>query len=200
MTRGQESLMIGLDDEPAPREVDSEGAPAPRAAIRVMRASAEECAAARAALDDIAKANKGLCLWLPPERNPRRQGERQTTRHRRGLAGAPSRWPSAFLATDLLEALEDVVAGELADQARALDHRQAAVVLGQEELDRVDQARVAEIEVTSRLMKSCTVPSSRRKYEASSAALRQSFSDRKPTRRWFSSTTGAPLRPCSSNR
>ncbi|HRO35475.1 DNA polymerase III subunit epsilon [Thauera sp.] len=66
MTRGQESLMIGLDDEPAPRESDGEGAPVVRAAIRVLRASAEECAVHEASLADIAKANKGLCLWLPP--------------------------------------------------------------------------------------------------------------------------------------
>lgn len=74
MTRGQESLMIGLDDEPAPREADSEGAPVLRAAIRVMRASAEECAAHDAALADIAKANKGLCLWLPPAAEPAQAG------------------------------------------------------------------------------------------------------------------------------
>ena len=67
MTRGQESLMIGLDEEAAPRESDSEGAPVLRAAVRVLRASADECAAHDAALADIAKANKGLCLWLPPE-------------------------------------------------------------------------------------------------------------------------------------
>ncbi|HMV94337.1 MAG TPA: exonuclease domain-containing protein, partial [Thauera aminoaromatica] len=67
MTRGQESLMIGLDEEPAPRESDSEGSPVLRAAVRVLRASADECAAHDAALADIAKANKGLCLWLPPE-------------------------------------------------------------------------------------------------------------------------------------
>ena len=74
MTRGQESLMIGLDDEPSAREADSEGAPLLRAAIPVLRASAEECTAHDAVLAEIAKANKGLCLWLPPEGDPAQAG------------------------------------------------------------------------------------------------------------------------------
>ena len=56
----------GEEGSSAPRESDGEGAPVVRAAIRVLRASAEECAVHEASLADIAKANKGLCLWLPP--------------------------------------------------------------------------------------------------------------------------------------
>ena len=66
--------MIGLDDEPSAREADSEGAPLLRAAIPVLRASAEECTAHDAVLAEIAKANKGLCLWLPPEGDPAQAG------------------------------------------------------------------------------------------------------------------------------
>ncbi|HAF53650.1 MAG TPA: DNA polymerase III subunit epsilon [Thauera sp.] len=67
MTRGQESLMIGLEDEPAVRETDSEGALAVRVALKVLRATEAETQSHEAVLDDIAKANKGLCLWRPQE-------------------------------------------------------------------------------------------------------------------------------------
>jgi DNA polymerase-3 subunit epsilon len=66
MTRGQESLMIGLEDEPAARETDADGAPVLRAAVKVLRPDASEQQAHDAVLADIAKANKGLCLWLAP--------------------------------------------------------------------------------------------------------------------------------------
>lgn len=66
MTRGQESLMIGLDEEPAARETEDGGTPVLRVAPRVLRADAAELQAHAAVLGDIAKANKGLCLWLPP--------------------------------------------------------------------------------------------------------------------------------------
>ncbi len=67
MTRGQESLMIGLEDEPAAREVDEAGVPAARVALKILRATDAEQAAHERVLDDIVKANKGLCLWRPPE-------------------------------------------------------------------------------------------------------------------------------------
>ena len=67
MTRGQESLMIGLEDEPSARETDADGAPIARAALKVLRATEVETQAHEAVLDDIVKANKGLCLWRPPE-------------------------------------------------------------------------------------------------------------------------------------
>jgi DNA polymerase-3 subunit epsilon len=66
MTRGQESLMIGLEDEPAARETDADGAPVLRAAVKVLRPDEREQQAHDAVLADIAKANKGLCLWLAP--------------------------------------------------------------------------------------------------------------------------------------
>lgn len=66
MTRGQESLMIGLEDESAARETDADGAPVLRAAVKVLRPDASEQQAHDAVLADIAKANKGLCLWLAP--------------------------------------------------------------------------------------------------------------------------------------
>ena len=67
MTRGQESLMIGLEDEPGARETDAAGVPVARVALKVLRASDAERQAHEAVLDDIVKANKGLCLWRPPE-------------------------------------------------------------------------------------------------------------------------------------
>ena len=68
MTRGQESLIMALeDDEPANRAVDAGGAPKVRVAVKVLRASGDELQAHDSVLADIAKANKGLCLWLPPE-------------------------------------------------------------------------------------------------------------------------------------
>ncbi len=67
MTRGQESLMIGLEDEPAACEVDEAGVPAARVALKILRATDAEQAAHERVLDDIVKANKGLCLWRPPE-------------------------------------------------------------------------------------------------------------------------------------
>lgn len=70
MTRGQESLMIGLDDEPLPGAADDGAALRERASIVVVRADAAELGAHEAMLADMAKANKGLCLWLPPAQEP----------------------------------------------------------------------------------------------------------------------------------
>lgn len=70
MTRGQESLMIGLEDEPAARETDAAGTPVLRVALKVLRATDAELEAHETVLDDITKANKGLCLWRPPAPAP----------------------------------------------------------------------------------------------------------------------------------
>lgn len=66
MTRGQESLIMALD-EPAPGSMEAEAALGERPVLAVLRASEEELAAHAAVLQDIAKATKGQCLWLPPE-------------------------------------------------------------------------------------------------------------------------------------
>lgn len=63
MTRGQESLMMALEETPALAEVSSDGVSLERPALRVLRASEAELAAHQQVLADIAKANKGLCLW-----------------------------------------------------------------------------------------------------------------------------------------
>ena len=64
MTRGQESLMIALEDEAPARGGEIEGGQL-HAPVRVLCADAEEVAAHAAVLADIAAANKGKCLWLP---------------------------------------------------------------------------------------------------------------------------------------
>ena len=71
MTRGQESLIMALD-EPAPQLDDAEGGPllTERPPLRVLRASPEELEGHDKVLAEIAKANKGHCLWLPPEPAP----------------------------------------------------------------------------------------------------------------------------------
>ena len=67
MTRGQESLMMSLDDELPLQDNDVNGVPRVRAPVRVLRSSEAERQAHDSVLADIAKANKGLCLWLTPE-------------------------------------------------------------------------------------------------------------------------------------
>lgn len=64
MTRGQESLMMALEDAPAVVEAAADGLPLARPRLRVLRASEAEIAAHGQILADIAKANKGACLWL----------------------------------------------------------------------------------------------------------------------------------------
>lgn len=66
MTRGQESLIMALDD-PAPGKADHDGPAGERLPVRVLRASEAESEAHSANLAEIAKGTKGLCLWLPPE-------------------------------------------------------------------------------------------------------------------------------------
>ncbi len=68
MTRGQESLIIGLDDDSESALDVAAGVDlSNRPPLRVLRASDAELAAHEAVLGDIAKASKGACLWLPPE-------------------------------------------------------------------------------------------------------------------------------------
>lgn len=66
MTRGQESLMMALDEGAVAEASIHDSARAARPALRVLRPTAEELVAHDQVLADIAKANKGLCLWLPP--------------------------------------------------------------------------------------------------------------------------------------
>jgi len=68
MTRGQESLIIELDEEPAALAQNIEGAVRrERPAIRVLCASEEELVGHERVLGEIVKATKGKCLWIPPE-------------------------------------------------------------------------------------------------------------------------------------
>ena len=71
MTRGQESLIMALD-EPAPQLDDTDGGTTltERPPLRVLRASAEEIEGHDKVLAEIAKANKWHCLWLAPEPAP----------------------------------------------------------------------------------------------------------------------------------
>ncbi|WP_374488628.1 DNA polymerase III subunit epsilon [Zoogloea sp.] len=66
MTRGQDSLIMA-EEEPAPRTDDEGGALlAERPPIKVLRASEAELEGHSRVLGEIAKANKGLCLWIEP--------------------------------------------------------------------------------------------------------------------------------------
>tara|TARA_R110001583_G_scaffold90144_3_gene231837 strand:- start:65747 stop:66472 length:726 start_codon:yes stop_codon:yes gene_type:complete len=67
MTRGQESLIMTLEEEPGSAQSDAAGGGFERPPQLIQRASAAELEAHDQLLADIAKANKGLCLWLPPE-------------------------------------------------------------------------------------------------------------------------------------
>ncbi|MGL1833852.1 DNA polymerase III subunit epsilon [Rhodocyclaceae bacterium SMB388] len=65
MTRGQESLIMQLD-EPAPDASESAARLGDRAPIRIIRASADELAEHDKVIVDIDKATKGQCLWRVP--------------------------------------------------------------------------------------------------------------------------------------
>jgi len=69
MTRGQESLMMALEDEPGPHYGTSLALGTDRPRLNVVRASTEELAAHDAVLADIAGKAEGGCLWLakPPQ-------------------------------------------------------------------------------------------------------------------------------------
>ncbi len=66
MTRGQESLIMALEDETPRGDVELAGGPRERKPVKVLRATDSELAAHDEVLAGIAKANKGLCLWIPP--------------------------------------------------------------------------------------------------------------------------------------
>lgn len=66
MTRGQESLIMALEEEVSAAEAAADGTPVERLPLRVVRATEAELAAHDEVLAGIAKANKGLCLWIPP--------------------------------------------------------------------------------------------------------------------------------------
>ncbi|MBS0545037.1 MAG: DNA polymerase III subunit epsilon [Proteobacteria bacterium] len=66
MTRGQESLIMALEDDVPRGEAELAGGPLERKPVTVLRATAAEQAAHEEVLAGIAKANKGLCLWIPP--------------------------------------------------------------------------------------------------------------------------------------
>jgi DNA polymerase-3 subunit epsilon len=69
MTRGQESLIIALE-EPVPGSAEAGGVRSERAPLKVLRANAEELAEHDRVLNDIAKATKGPCLWRQAEPAP----------------------------------------------------------------------------------------------------------------------------------
>ncbi|MBP8267192.1 MAG: DNA polymerase III subunit epsilon, partial [Zoogloea sp.] len=63
--------LIMMLDEPPPQVDDGEGSgPIERPPLRVLRATDEELAGHDKVLGEIAKANKGHCLWIPPEPAP----------------------------------------------------------------------------------------------------------------------------------
>ncbi|MDS4016205.1 MAG: DNA polymerase III subunit epsilon [Candidatus Accumulibacter sp.] len=72
MTRGQESLIIDLDDAAARRTQISAHAPGPsaRGEQRVRRADAVEVAEHESILAAIQEASKGKCLWLRAQTGP----------------------------------------------------------------------------------------------------------------------------------
>lgn len=67
MTRGQESLIMTLEEEPPSAVGDIGGGAFERKPLLVLRASDTELEAHDTVLAEISKANKGLCMWLPPE-------------------------------------------------------------------------------------------------------------------------------------
>lgn len=67
MTRGQESLIMSLEEAPAVfGGADEAGALQERPTLVVLRPSDEELAEHERVLQDISKSTKGLCLWIPP--------------------------------------------------------------------------------------------------------------------------------------
>lgn len=70
MTRGQESLSMGLDDAAEVSANLAHLAGRERKPLKVLRANAEELVGHERVLQEIAKATKGNCLWLPPADTP----------------------------------------------------------------------------------------------------------------------------------
>ena len=66
MTRGQESLMMALEEEPGLHSGANLALGAERPPLKVLRASNEELVAHDAVLADIAGEAGGRCLWLAP--------------------------------------------------------------------------------------------------------------------------------------
>ena len=62
MTRGQESLVMELEEAPAAETVG--GVPVERARLAVLAATEEELAEHAGVLQDIQKQSKGKCVWL----------------------------------------------------------------------------------------------------------------------------------------
>ena len=86
MTRGQESLMMALDDEAADSgDETASAALVERPPLRILRASELELQAHAEVLDEIAKSSKGQCLWLG--RSRLRQPERSRREARRDFLG-----------------------------------------------------------------------------------------------------------------
>ncbi|MBE0615284.1 MAG: DNA polymerase III subunit epsilon [Burkholderiales bacterium] len=69
MTRGQESLVMELEPEPAATDAVS-GAPVERPALTVLSASPEELAEHAAVLQGIQEQSKGKCVWLALDGEP----------------------------------------------------------------------------------------------------------------------------------
>lgn len=67
MTRGQDSLIMDLDDEGLLADGEDGRGLAQRAPIRIVRASADELEAHERGLAEVLKAAKGKCLWKEPE-------------------------------------------------------------------------------------------------------------------------------------
>lgn len=67
MTRGQESLIIGLDDAGPARGADSGAVLIERPPLKVIRAEGSELEAHERVLAEVAKASGGRCLWMPTE-------------------------------------------------------------------------------------------------------------------------------------
>jgi DNA polymerase-3 subunit epsilon len=64
MTRGQESLIMALDEKTATSDEHTVFIVGERPPLKVLRASEAELAAHDVVLAEIAKAGKGVCLWL----------------------------------------------------------------------------------------------------------------------------------------
>ena len=67
MTRGQESLVMELEEMPA-AAVSASGAPIERVKLKLLAATAEELAEHAGVLKDIEAQSKGKCVWLELDR------------------------------------------------------------------------------------------------------------------------------------